>query len=81
MSLIQVQKEKEKFPRCLFTSSMKREIRHLQVVVVQGRQRNVKKHSVARAKLLFATYSFFGRSRYRRRGRIIRFLPECRVPL
>ena len=40
------------FRRRLFTSSMKREIRHFQTVVVQWRQRNVQK-CAARAKLLF----------------------------
>ena len=32
-----------KFRRCLFTFSIKREIRHFHVVVVQKRQRNVQK--------------------------------------
>ena len=32
-----------KFHRCLFTSSIKREIRHFHVVVVQKRERNVQK--------------------------------------
>ena len=32
-----------KFRRCLFTSTIKREIRHFHVVVVQKRERNVKK--------------------------------------
>ena len=32
-----------KFRRCLFTSSVKREIRHFKVVVVQKRKRNVQK--------------------------------------
>ena len=32
-----------KFRRCLFTSSIKREIRHFYVVVVQKRERNVQK--------------------------------------
>ena len=37
----------------LFTSPIKREIRHFHVVVVQWRQRNVQKKRDARAKLLF----------------------------
>ena len=43
-----------KFRRCLFTFSIKHEIRYFHVVVVQKRERNVQK-SVrdARAKLLF----------------------------
>ena len=45
------QKER-KFRHGLFTSSIKRKIKHLQVVVVQGRQRNVKKKGDARADLL-----------------------------
>ena len=32
-----------KFRRCLFTSSMKREIRHFRVAVVQKRERNTQK--------------------------------------
>ena len=42
-----------KFRRCLFTSSIKHEIRHFHVVVVQKRERNVQKKCDARAKLLF----------------------------
>ena len=50
-----------KFRRCLFTSSIKHEIRHFYVVVVQKRERNVQKKCDARAKLLFSykTYCFF----------------------
>ena len=42
-----------KFHRCLFTSSIKHEIRHFHVVFVQKRKRNVQKKCDARAKLLF----------------------------
>ena len=42
-----------KFRRCLFTFSIKREIRHLHVVVVLKRQRKCTKKCNARAKLLF----------------------------
>ena len=45
---------KEKERCCLvFPSSTKHEFRHFHVVVVQGLQRNVKKKSDTRAKLLF----------------------------
>ena len=40
----------------LFTSSIKREIRHFPVVVVQWRQRNVQKKRDARAELLFCLF-------------------------
>ena len=42
-----------KFRRCLFTSSIKRQIRHFHVIVVQKQERNVQKKRDARAKLLF----------------------------
>ena len=42
-----------KFCRCLFTSSIKREIRHFHVVVVQKRAKKCTKERDARAKLLF----------------------------
>ena len=42
-----------KFVRCLFTSSIKREIRHVHVVVVQKRAEKCTKKHGARAKLLF----------------------------
>ena len=41
------------FRRCLFTFSVKQEIRHFHAVVVQNRERNVKKRE-ARAKSLFS---------------------------
>ena len=42
MNCTQVQEEKEKVRRSLFAFSIKREIRHFHLVVVQsGRQRNV----------------------------------------
>ena len=50
-----------KFSRCLFTSMIKREIRHFPVVVVQWRQRNVQK-SVMHVQcccLDYSTYCFF----------------------
>ena len=46
-------RKRKKIRRRLFTSSMKRKIRHFHVVVVQSRQRNVQKKRDARAKLLF----------------------------
>jgi len=48
----QVQKEKRKFRRRLFTTSIIRERRHFPVVVVQWRRRSVQK-SVTRAELWF----------------------------
>ena len=42
-----------KFRRCLFMSSIKHEIRHFHVAVVQKQERNVQKKCDARAKLLF----------------------------
>ena len=42
-----------KFRRCLFTSSIEREIRHFHVVVVQKRANKCTKKRVARAKMLF----------------------------
>ena len=54
------EKEKEKFVFRLFTSSIKREIRHFHAVIVQWRQRNVQK-SVLHVQSCFAnqTYCFF----------------------
>ena len=42
-----------KFPRCLFTYSIKREIRHFHVVVVQKRAKKCTEKRDALAKLLF----------------------------
>ena len=42
-----------KFRRCLFTSSIKREISHFKVVVVQKRAKKCTKNRDARARLLF----------------------------
>ena len=42
-----------KFPRCLFTYSIKREIRHFHVVVVQKRVKKCTEKRDALAKLLF----------------------------
>ena len=60
----------------LFTSSIKREIRHFPVVVVQWRQRNVQKKRDARAELLFCLFNLllFWRSRCRRRRGILKSL-------
>ena len=44
---------KRKFRRCLFTSSIEREIRHFHVVVVQKRAKKCTKKRDARAKVLF----------------------------
>ena len=65
-----------KFRRCLFTSSIKREIRHVHVVVVQKRERNVQKKCDARAKLLFCLLNllFFLPSRCRPRRWILKSL-------
>ena len=46
-------KRKIKVSRCLFTSSIKREIRHFHVVVVQKRAKKCTKNRGTRAKLLF----------------------------
>ena len=53
-----------KFRRCLFTSSTKREIRHLHDVVMQKRAKKCTNKRDARAKLLFLiiAYYFFSRS-------------------
>ena len=50
-----------KFCHCLFTSFIKREIRHFHVVVVQWRQRNVQKSVMHVQSCFFAlsSYSFF----------------------
>ena len=60
----------------MFTSSLKREIRHFHVVVVQKRETNVQKKCDARAKLLFCllNFSFFLPSRYRPRRLILKSL-------
>ena len=52
---------KRKFRRCLFTSSIEREIRHFHVVGVQKRAKKCTKKRDARAKMLFAckTFCFF----------------------
>ena len=42
-----------KFRHCLFTFSIKHEIRYFHIVVAQKRQKNVQKKGYARAKLLF----------------------------
>ena len=65
--------KKIKFCRCLFTLSLKHEIRHFDVSVVQRRQRNVQKKCAARSILLFCSLNlllllfvclfFFWRSR------------------
>ena len=47
-----------KFPRCLFTFSIKREIRHFHLMVVQKRKRNVQKKCDVRAKLMFCLLFF-----------------------
>ena len=62
-----------KFRRCLFTSSIKREIRHFHIVVVQKRERNIQKKCDARAKLLFcfSNLLFLWRSRCRPRRWIL----------
>ena len=46
-------KRKIKGSRCLFTSSIKCEIRHFHVVVVQKRAKKCTKNRGTRAKLLF----------------------------
>ena len=46
-------KREIKFRRCLFTYSIKGEIRHFQVVVVQKRAKKCTKKGLARAKLLY----------------------------
>ena len=64
----------------VFTSSTTREIRHLLVVVVQWRQRNVQKRRDARAKLLFCQPNLlrFCRSRWRHRSRCLSSLLPLR---
>ena len=62
-----------KFPRCLFTSSIKRDIRHFQVVVLRAvPTTGVQKIVLHVQSCCFATYSFFGCSRDRRRHRFLR---------
>ena len=71
-----------KFHRCLITSSIKREIRHFHVVVVQKRKRNVQKSVMHMRSLSFAnwTYCFFGRSRCRPRCWILKSLIKQLIP-
>ena len=59
--------------RRLFASSIKREIRHFPVVVVQWRQRNVQKSRAARAEVLFCLFNLllFWPSRCRHRRSIL----------
>ena len=68
-----------KFHSSLFTSSIKREIRHFLVVVVQWRQRNVQKSVMHVQSCCFANLNllFFWSSRCRRRRRILRSLLRC----
>ena len=56
--------------------TLKREIRHFHVVVLQWRQRNIQKKCDARAKLLFWLLNLllFWRPSFRRRRRILRSL-------
>ena len=65
-----------KFRRRLFTSSIKRKIRHFHVVVVQKRAKKCTKKRDARAKLLFYLQNllFFWRSRSRPRRWILKSL-------
>ena len=69
---------KGKESRCLvFTYSIKREIWHFYVVVLQWLQRNVQKKRDARAELLFCqswNLLLFCRSRWRRRRRCLSYL-------
>ena len=62
-----------KFQSSLFTSSIKREIRHFLVVVLQWRQRNVQKSVMHVQSCCFANPSllFFETFRCRRRHRIL----------
>ena len=72
---IKVQEWKRKQGRCLvFTSSIKREIRHFHVVVMQWRQRNVQKSVMHVQSCCLASRSLllFCRSRWRRRRRCLR---------
>ena len=50
---IQVQKEEGKKNRCMSTSSIKRQIRRLHVIVVQWTSKKCNKESDARSELLF----------------------------
>ena len=68
---------KQKEIRCLvFTSSTKREVRYVHVVVIQWRQRNVQKSVMHVQGCCFANLnlSLFWRSRWRRRRRCLIFL-------
>ena len=56
---IQVQKEEGKFVVVLSTSSVKRQNRRFQVVVVQWTSKKCTKKRDARSELLFRTYCFF----------------------
>ena len=65
-----------KFRRCLFTSPLKREIRHFHVEVVQKQERNVQKNvmHVQSCCLLIKSFVFFSRSRCRPRRWILKSL-------
>ena len=65
-----------KFRRCLFTSPLKREIRHFHVEVVQKQERNVQKNvmHVQSCCLLIKPFVFFSRSRCRPRRWILKSL-------
>ena len=71
---------RKKISSSLFTSSIKREIRHFLVVVVQWRQRNVQKSVMHVQSCCFANLNllFFWSSRCRRRRRILRSLFSSR---
>ena len=70
-----------KFHSSLFTSSIKREIGHFLVVVLQWRQRNVQKTVMHVQSCCFANPNllFFWTSRCRRRHRILRSLISKRM--
>ena len=72
---------RKKISSSLFTSSIKREIRHFLVVVVQWRQRNVQKSVMHVQSCCFANLNllFFWSSRCRRRRRILRSLFSSRI--
>ena len=63
-------RNRRKISRRLFTSSIKREIRHFSVVVEQGRQKNVQKSTMhLQSSVFFSLFNLllFWRSRCRRR--------------
>ena len=61
-TILSLERER-KFSRCLFTSMIKREIRHFPVVVVQWRQRNVQKSVVLTIQpIAFLTFSLWSPS-------------------